>query len=108
MIIHETINILTPPIVYKFTINSRWSLAEEYQGIEPPADRSEEDFDPGSKYHVVADVEYIRYYVSFVIQFQFHKALCTEAKQYDPKNPEANPLHQCDIYENKDAGNLLK
>ncbi|XP_032689502.1 angiotensin-converting enzyme-like [Odontomachus brunneus] len=85
-----------------------WSLAEEYQGIEPPVDRSEEDFDPGSKYHVVADVEYIRYYVSFVIQFQFHKALCTEAKQYDPKNPEAKPLHQCDIYENKDAGNLLK
>ncbi|XP_020279207.1 angiotensin-converting enzyme-like [Pseudomyrmex gracilis] len=85
-----------------------WSLAEEYQGIEPPVDRSEEDFDPGAKYHIIADVEYIRYYVSFVIQFQFHKALCTEAKQYDPKNPNANPLHQCDIYENKDAGNLLK
>ncbi|XP_011148683.1 angiotensin-converting enzyme [Harpegnathos saltator] len=85
-----------------------WSLAEEYQGIEPPVDRSEEDFDPGAKYHVVADVEYIRYFVSFVIQFQFHKALCTEAKQYDPKNPEAHLLHQCDIYNNKDAGNLLK
>lgn len=85
-----------------------WSLAEEYQGIEPPVDRSEEDFDPGAKYHIIADVEYIRYYVSFVIQFQFHKALCTKAKQYDPKNPSANPLHQCDIYDNKDAGNLLK
>ncbi|XP_011631849.1 angiotensin-converting enzyme-like [Pogonomyrmex barbatus] len=85
-----------------------WSLAEEYQGIEPPIDRSEEDFDPGSKYHIIADVEYIRYYVSFVIQFQFHKALCTKAKQYDPNNPEAKPLHQCDIYDNKDAGNLLK
>lgn len=85
-----------------------WSLTEEYQGIEPPMDRSEEDFDPGSKYHIIADVEYIRYYVSFVIQFQFHKALCTAAKQYDPQNPDAKPLNQCDIYDNKDAGNLLK
>lgn len=85
-----------------------WDLAETFQGIEPPVDRSEDDFDPGSKYHIIADVEYIRYYVSFVVQFQFHKALCTEAKQYDPKNPEATPLHQCDIYNNKAAGNLLK
>ncbi|KAL0125554.1 hypothetical protein PUN28_004576 [Cardiocondyla obscurior] len=85
-----------------------WTLAEEYQGIEPPVDRSEEDFDPGAKYHIIADVEYIRYYVSFVIQFQFHKALCTEAKEYDPKNPNAKLLSQCDIYNNKDAGNLLK
>lgn len=87
---------------------SRWSLAEEYQGIEPPVDRSEEDFDPGSKYHIVADVEYIRYYVSFVIQFQFHKALCTKAKEFDPNNPDAKLLSQCDIYNNKEAGNLLK
>ncbi|XP_071562887.1 angiotensin-converting enzyme-like [Temnothorax nylanderi] len=85
-----------------------WSLAEEYQGIEPPVDRTEEDFDPGSKYHIIADVEYIRYYVSFVIQFQFHKALCTKAKEYDPNNPDTKLLSQCDIYGNKDAGNLLK
>lgn len=85
-----------------------WDLAEKFQGIEPPVDRSEDDFDPGAKYHIVADVEYIRYYVSFVIQFQFHKALCIQAKQYDAANPNAKPLHQCDIYNNKDAGNLLK
>lgn len=40
---------------------------EEYQHIEPPVDRSEENFDVGSKYHIIADIEYIRYYVSFVI-----------------------------------------
>lgn len=85
-----------------------WDLAESFQGIEPPVDRSEDDFDPGAKYHIIADVEYIRYYVSFVVQFQFHKALCIEAKQYDPQNPDSKPLHQCDIYNNKEAGNLLK
>jgi len=33
---------------------------EKYQGIEPPVDRTEEDFDPGAKFHVVASVPYIR------------------------------------------------
>ncbi|KAG7200967.1 hypothetical protein KM043_003327 [Ampulex compressa] len=85
-----------------------WELAQEFQGIEPPVDRSEDDFDPGAKYHIIADVEYLKYYVSFVIQFQFHKALCVAAKRYDPQNQASKPLHECDIYNNTDAGNLLR
>lgn len=38
-----------------------WKLRQEYQGLEPPVDRSEDDFDPAAKYHVVADVPYIRF-----------------------------------------------
>lgn len=38
-----------------------WNLRHEYQGLEPPVDRSEDDFDPAAKYHVVADVPYIRF-----------------------------------------------
>ncbi|MPC96271.1 Angiotensin-converting enzyme [Portunus trituberculatus] len=34
----------------------RWEL----QGLKPPVVRTEKDFDPAAKYHVVADVEYIR------------------------------------------------
>lgn len=41
-----------------------------------------------------------RYFVSFVIQFQFHKALCEEAGQ-------TGPLYQCDIYQSKAAGKKL-
>lgn len=37
-----------------------WKLREEIQGLEPPVDRSENDFDPGAKYHISADVEYYR------------------------------------------------
>lgn len=37
-----------------------WKLRHEYQGIEPPVDRSEDNFDPGSKYHTIASVPYIR------------------------------------------------
>jgi hypothetical protein len=43
---------------------------------------------------------YYRYFVSFVIQFQFHKALCEEAGQ-------TGPLYQCDIYQSKAAGKKL-
>ncbi|CAG0894908.1 unnamed protein product [Darwinula stevensoni] len=85
-----------------------WKLRSELQGIQPPNIRSEEDFDPGAKYHIAANVPYIRYFVSNIIQFQFHRALCTAAGEYDPKNPGENPIHQCDIYQSKEAGNLLK
>ncbi|KAH9498641.1 hypothetical protein Btru_007071 [Bulinus truncatus] len=45
-------------------------------GLAPPVPRIPEDFDPGAKYHVANNVPYIRYFISFIIQFQFHKAAC--------------------------------
>ncbi|NXJ81114.1 ACE enzyme, partial [Trogon melanurus] len=77
-----------------------WNLRMKYQGLCPPAARSEDDFDPGAKFHIPANVPYIRYFVSFVIQFQFHQALCAAAGH-------TGALHKCDIYESKDAGRIL-
>ncbi|OQV17439.1 Angiotensin-converting enzyme, partial [Hypsibius exemplaris] len=77
-----------------------WNYALEYQGIIPAVPRTEDDFDPGAKYHIDADVEYMRYFISFVIQFQFHKALCDASGH-------AGPLYQCDINQSKKAGELL-
>lgn len=37
-----------------------WEYRLKYQGICPPVRRTEEDFDPGSKYHIAANVPYIR------------------------------------------------
>jgi peptidyl-dipeptidase A len=74
-----------------------WKLREQYQGVAPPLARSEDDFDPGAKYHVPGNVPYTRYFLSFVIQFQFQKALC-EAAGFD------GPLYQCDVYGSKEAG----
>ncbi|KAH0568973.1 hypothetical protein KQX54_021672 [Cotesia glomerata] len=85
-----------------------WALAEEFQGIVPPVKRTEDDFDPGAKYHIVASVEYIRYFVSFVVQFQFHRSLCIEAGEYDPQNPQTKALSECNIYGSKEAGKLFK
>jgi peptidyl-dipeptidase A len=74
-----------------------WKLREDYQGVAAPTARSEEDFDPGAKYHVAGNTPYTRYFLSFIIQFQFHKALC-DAAGYK------GPLNECDIYGNKAAG----
>ncbi|XP_073984500.1 angiotensin-converting enzyme-like isoform X2 [Rhodnius prolixus] len=37
-----------------------WDYREKIGGIKPPVLRSETDFDPGSKYHVPANIPYIR------------------------------------------------
>lgn len=78
-----------------------WKLRCQYQGISPPVPRSENDFDPGAKYHIPGNTPYIRYFVSYVLQFQWHQALCQLINN-------AGPLHRCDIYRNTTAGTRLK
>ena len=81
-------------------------------GVSSPVPTSEEDFHPGSKYHIPANVPYIRwvfiwftncvnqlllrYFVSFVVQFQFYEALCARSGQYVEGDP-AKPLYLCDF-----------
>ena len=33
----------------------------KFQGISPPVERTEDDFDPGAKYHIPGNTPYIRY-----------------------------------------------
>uniref|UniRef100_A0A2K6P2V7 Angiotensin-converting enzyme n=1 Tax=Rhinopithecus roxellana TaxID=61622 RepID=A0A2K6P2V7_RHIRO len=77
-----------------------WSLRLKYQGLCPPVPRTQGDFDPGAKFHIPSSVPYIRYFISFIIQFQFHEALCQAAGH-------TGPLHKCDIYQSKEAGQRL-
>jgi peptidyl-dipeptidase A len=77
-----------------------WELKRKYQGVAPPAERSEADFDPGAKYHVAANVPYMRYFLADILQFQFHRALARAAGCQ-------GPLHRCSIYGNKEAGRRL-
>ena len=74
-----------------------WDLKKQYQGVAPPIERASTDFDPGAKFHVAANVPYMRYFLAAVLQFQFHKALCEKAGF-------KGPLYECSIYGNKDAG----
>jgi peptidyl-dipeptidase A len=85
-----------------------WELREKYQKIKSPSIRDEEFFDPGAKYHIPADSQYIAYFVAHILEFSFYRSLCIEAEQYDPQNPSEKPLHKCDFYNNKKAGDKLK
>ncbi|MBN1207489.1 MAG: M2 family metallopeptidase [Myxococcaceae bacterium] len=78
-----------------------WALREKYQGVAAPVARSEQDFDPGAKYHVPANVPYTRYFLARILQFQFHKAMC-EAAGFK------GPLHECSVYGNKEVGKRLE
>ena len=77
-----------------------WDLREKYQGVVAPVSRSQPEFDPGAKYHIPGNTPYTRYFLAFIQQFQFQRALC-ETVGYQ------GPLHRCSIYGNKEAGEKL-
>jgi peptidyl-dipeptidase A len=84
-----------------------WNLRQKYQKVKAPSQRGEEFFDPGAKYHVPADSQYIAYFIAHILQFQLHRGVCIEAGQYDPKDP-SKPLHKCDIDKSLAAGQKIR
>jgi peptidyl-dipeptidase A len=80
---------------------SWWELRRKYQGIAPAVERDETQFDAGAKYHVPGYTPYTRYFLSFIMQFQFHKALC-DASGFK------GPLHECSVFGSKAAGEKFK
>jgi len=72
----------------------------DYQGVISPVERTSKDFDPAAKFHTSNNVPYIRYFVSFVVQFQFYERLCELAGQGGNR--------QCDFGGNKAAGEALE
>ena len=79
---------------------SWWELKERYQGVKPPVARSEDDFDPGAKYHVPANTPYTRYFLAHILQFQFQRSMCREIGHQ-------GPLSTCSIFNNPQAGAKL-
>ncbi len=80
---------------------SWWELTARYQGVAPPSARPESEFDPGAKYHVAANVPYMRYFLAHILQFQFHRALVRVAG-------ESGPLHRASIYGSAAVGERLR
>lgn len=83
-----------------------WELREQYQGVTAPEiekrkGKEEELFDAGTFFHVAHNTEYLRYFLSHVLQFQFHKALCDEAGI-------SEDYHKCSIYKSKKSGKKLR
>jgi peptidyl-dipeptidase A len=79
---------------------SWWKLAAQYQGVSPPNSITEDDFDPGAKFHVASSTPYLRYFLARIYQFQFHKALCAAAGH-------TGPLDSCSIRGSQEAGAKL-
>ncbi len=81
--------------------NDAWTaLRLQYQGIVPPAERPENAFDPGAKYHIPGNTPYTRYFLARILQFQVYKAACDIAGW-------KGPLHRCSFYGNKQVGERL-
>ncbi|XP_018340151.1 PREDICTED: angiotensin-converting enzyme-like [Trachymyrmex septentrionalis] len=94
--------------VNKEEYNCHWHrLKEQYTGTKPPVLRSEDDFDPGAKYHIPANIPYIRNFVAGVLQFQLYRALCQAAGQRSEVDNPRRPLHRCDFYRKPEAGRIL-
>ena len=81
--------------------NKAWNdLRLQYMGVVPPVERSEEDFDPGAKYHIPGNVPYARYFLARLLQFQFYQSACEIAGWQ-------GPLHRCSFYGNREVGEKL-
>ncbi|KAI9183858.1 hypothetical protein H9P43_002910 [Blastocladiella emersonii ATCC 22665] len=78
-----------------------WDLVQSIQGMKPPVPRDTADadgaFDAGAKFHVAGGVPYLRYFLSHIVEFQFHRGLCRAAGH-------TGPLHECSISGSAEAG----
>merc|ERR1712179_850704 len=77
-----------------------WEERLRYQGIVPPVPRSENDFDPGAKWHISNDIPYVRYFIALILQFQFYESLCDTSGH-------TGDLFKCDFGGSTDAGTKL-
>lgn len=81
--------------------NTAWNdLRRQYQGVVPPVERTEVQFDPGAKFHIPANVPYTRYFLAGILQFQLYKAACDQSGW-------TGPLHRCSFYGNQAVGQRL-
>ncbi|XP_071837230.1 angiotensin-converting enzyme-like isoform X2 [Apostichopus japonicus] len=77
-----------------------WKLRFDMEGLTPPEERGEDYLDALSYFHIAYDVPHIRYFLSRILTFQFHEALCNVSGQ-------TGPLHQCNIFGSHEAGDLF-
>ncbi|XP_041477888.1 angiotensin-converting enzyme-like [Lytechinus variegatus] len=77
-----------------------WKLRNDLTGVDAPIERTEDDFDPGTINHIIIDYPFIGYFIRTILQFQFYQSLCHVANH-------TGPLHTCDFYNSKEAGQKL-
>jgi peptidyl-dipeptidase A len=78
-----------------------WQRQRQYRGMVPPGPRPADAFDASGVWHITGHIPVIRYFISEIYQFQFHRAACRIAGW-------TGPLHRCSIYGNKEVGARLQ
>lgn len=82
--------------------NRKWNeLRLAYMGVAAPVARSEDDFDPGAKFHIPNSTPYARYFLARMLQFQFYQRACEIARWN-------GPLHRCSFHANREVGERLE
>ncbi|MDQ4139396.1 MAG: M2 family metallopeptidase, partial [Bacteroidota bacterium] len=77
-----------------------WELAQQYQGIVPPNQRTDKYADAATKTHINDDpAQYYDYALSYVILFQLHDHIANKILKQDP--------HATNYYGNKEVGKFL-
>lgn len=77
-----------------------WQLVSNYQGIQPPNERSAEYCDAATKTHINDDpAQYYDYALSYIILFQLHDHIAKNILKQDP--------HATNYYGNKEVGEFL-
>jgi peptidyl-dipeptidase A len=78
-----------------------WEIVQQYQGIEPPAERGEEFCDPATKTHINDDAaQYYDYALSNVILFQLHDHIAGTILKQDP--------HATNYFGSQPVGDFLR
>jgi len=77
-----------------------WALKEKIVGVKAPTERTKEDLDPPTIFHICQDYDMIRYFTRTILQFQFWDKLCEISGHQ-------GPLHRCDFSGSHDAGEAL-
>ena len=78
-----------------------WALRETYQGVRAPVPLGAADFDPGTSRPVASNAPLARDFLSGILRFQLHGALCSAAGV-------DGPLHRCSIFGSREAGARLQ
>ena len=78
-----------------------WRLRADYEGVAPPVERTEQDFDPGAKWHIPSNTPYMRYFLAMLFKYQFYRGMCH-------LSGHVGPLHRCSFYGSKAAGEKFR
>ena len=77
-----------------------WQYVAKYQGIAPPAVRSEDFCDAATKTHINDDpAQYYDYALAYVIKYQLHMHIAKNILKQDPRS--------CNYYGNQEVGEFL-